>query len=190
MNTIAERTTVPSLIRHVVAHIHPETHTFLTHKVKDEWVEISYKEAIEKADAISAWFLDIGVMKGDRLSLILDNGPDYIYYDQALQQIGAVNASIYPTLTENEIEYILNNSGAKTIIAGNPFLFRKVIKIANNCPALMRIIPAFNDYEKYTENISLNAGVIGFSEVIAEGKSIIEKYRPTINSAREAILPS
>ena len=104
MNTIAERTTVPSLIRHVVTHIHPDTHTFLTHKVKDEWVEVSYKETIEKADAISAWFLDIGIMKGDRLSLIIENGPDYIYYDQALQQIGAVNASIYPTLTESEIE--------------------------------------------------------------------------------------
>ncbi|HEY4193891.1 MAG TPA: long-chain fatty acid--CoA ligase [Mucilaginibacter sp.] len=190
MNAIAERTTVPSLIRHVVAHIHPDTHTFLTHKVKDEWVDVSYKEVIEKADAISAWFLDIGIKKGDRLSLIIENGPDYIYYDQALQQIGAVNTSIYPTLTESEIEYILNDSGAKVILTGNPFLFRKVIKIANNCPALMRIIPAFDDYEKYTENAGLNAGVIGYKEVIKEGKAIIEKYRSAINSAREAILPS
>jgi long-chain acyl-CoA synthetase len=190
MNPIAERSTVPSLIRYVVANIHPDTHTFLTHKVNDEWIEISYKETIEKADAISAWFLDIGIMKGDRLSLIMENGPDYIYYDQALQQIGAVNASIYPTLSETEIEYILNDSGAKTIIAGNPFLFRKVIKVANNCPALMRIISAFDDYEKYTEKISLNAGVIGFKELVEEGRTIVEKYRSAINSAREAILPS
>src|ERR1700753_772463 len=165
MNAIAERTTVPSLIRHVVAHIHPDTHTFLTHKVKDEWVEVSYREAIEKADAISAWFLDIGVMKGDRLSLILDNGPDYIYYDQALQQIGAVNTSIYPTLTENEIEYILNDSGARTILVGNPFLLRKVVKIANNCKELIRIIPAFDDFEKHIGNTSLNAGVVGFRDL-------------------------
>src|SRR5882762_8202439 len=132
MNAKAERSTVPSLIRHIVAHIHPDTHTFLTHKVKDQWVEISYKETIEKADAISALFLNIGIMKGDRLSLIIDNGPDYIYYDQALQQIGAVNASIYPTLSEAEIEYILNDSGAKTILVGNPFLLRKITRIANN----------------------------------------------------------
>src|SRR5580704_18583197 len=153
MNSIPKRSTVPSLIRYIVANIHPDTHTFLTHKVKDEWVNISYNEVIEKADAISAWFLDIGVMKGDRLALIIENGPDYVYYDQALQQIGAVNTSIYPTLTETEIEYILNDSGAKTILTGNPFLFRKVIKVANNCPALVRIIPAFDDYEKYIEKI-------------------------------------
>jgi len=113
MNTVSERLTIPSLIRHVIAHIHPETYTFLSHKVKDEWVNISYKETIEKVDAASAWFLDIGIKKGDRLSLIIENGPDYVFYDQALQQIGAVNTSIYPTLSESEIEYILKDSGAK-----------------------------------------------------------------------------
>ncbi|MBS1520412.1 MAG: long-chain fatty acid--CoA ligase [Bacteroidetes bacterium] len=190
MNSVAERTTVPSLIRNIVANIHPDTHTFMTHKVKDEWVNISYRETIEKADAISAWFLDIGIMKGDRLALIIENGPDYVYYDQALQQIGAVNTSIYPTLTESEIEYILNDSGAKTILTGNPFLFRKVLKVANNCPDLLRIIPTFDDYQKHIGNINLNAGVIGFNEVINEGRQIVENYHHALNSAREAILPS
>lgn len=190
MNAVAERSTVPSLIRHVVANIHPDTHTFLVHKVKDEWAEISYKETIEKADAISAWLLDIGIKKGDRLSLLIDNGPDYIFYDQALQQIGAVNTSIYPTLSESEIEYILNDSEAKAILVGNPFLLRKLIKIANNCPALLRIIPAFDDFEKHIGKISLNAGIISFSALIAEGKNIVEQYRATINGTREAILPS
>ncbi|MGZ3766824.1 MAG: AMP-dependent synthetase/ligase [Mucilaginibacter sp.] len=190
MNSITERSTVPSLIRNVVANIHPDTHPFLIHKVKDEWVEISYKETIDNADAISAWFLTIGIMKGDRLALIIENGPDYVFYDQALQQIGAVNTSIYPTLSESEIEYILNDSGAKTILVGNHFLLRKVIKIANNCPKLIRIIPVFDDYEKHTEKVNLNAGVLSFRELIEEGKVVVEQYRSAIVGAREAILPS
>ena len=192
MNPQAERPTIPSLIRYLVEHINPDTHPFLSHKVGDAWVDITYGEALEKIDAISAWFLDIGIKKGDRLALIIENGPDYIYYDQALQQIGAVNTSIYPTLTETEIEYILNDSGARTIIVGNPFLFRKVIKIANNCPELTRIIPACEEWEKYTEKLKskLNAGVIGFKDVIAHGLTIVEQYRPAINAAREAVLPS
>ena len=190
MNIVAEQSTIPELIRNIVANIHPDTHTFLIHKVKDSWVEISYREALEKIDAISAWFLSIGIQKGDRLALIMDNGPDYIYYDQALQQIGAVNTSIYPTLSEAEMEYILNDSEARTIIAGNPFLFRKVLKIANDCPALMRIIPAFDDYEKFTEKLKLNAGVCSFKQVIDEGLTLINQYSAAINAAREAILPS
>ena len=182
--------TVPKFIRNVVANIHPETHTFLKHKVGNEWVDISYKQALDKIDAVSAWFLSIGIQKGDRLGLIIENGPDYVYYDQALQQIGAVNTSIYPTLSEAEIEYIINDSGLRTLIVGNPFLLRKVAKIANNCPELIRIIPAFDDYEKNLGKTKLNAGVIGFKDLIDEGFRMVNQYSSAIISAREAILPS
>lgn len=190
MTLANERTTVPSLIRYLVKNIHPDTHTFLSHKVGDAWVDITYREALAKIDAVSAWFIDIGIQKNDRLALIMENSPDYIYYDQALQQVGGVNTSIYPTLSETEIEYILNDSGARTIICGNPFLFRKVLKVANNCPALIRIIPAFEDFERYLEKQTLNAGVISFTEVIEAGAALVGKHQPAINSAREAILPS
>ena len=190
MSPEIENLTVPDLIRHTIKTYHPDTDTFMTHKVGDSWVDISYRETIDKAEAISAWFLEMGVKKGDRLALIIENGPDYIYYDQALQQIGAVNTSIYPTLSETEIEYILNDSGAKTILVGTPFLLRKVYKVANNCPELQRIILAFSELEKYKDRNKLNAGITCLRDVIEEGQKIVEQYRPAINSAREAILPS
>ena len=185
-----ERTTVPSLIRYCVENIHPLNYPFLSHKVGDEWVDITYGEALEKIDAISAWFLSIGIQKGDRLALIIENGPDYVYYDQALQQIGAVNTSIYPTLSEAEIEYILNDSQARTILVGTPFLLRKVYKIANNCPDLMRIVLAFDDLEKHKGRGSTNAGIVCLRDVIAEGTKIKGEYRQAIDAAREAILQS
>ena len=191
MNSVADKKTVPCLIRNVVANIHPDSHTFLIHKVNEEWVNISYREALDKIDAISAWFLEIGIKKGDRLALIIENGPDYIFYDQALQQIGAVNTSIYPTLSEAEIEYILNDSEAKTILVGTPFLLRKVYKIANNCPNLLRIVLAFDDLEKYADRGSaMNPGVTCLKNVIEEGSKMTEQYRHAINAAREAVLPS
>ncbi len=190
MSTVADQSTIPALIRNVISNIHPETHPFMSHKVGEVWIDIIYKEALEKIDAISAWFLEIGIKKGDRLALIIENGPDYIYYDQALQQIGAVNTSVYPTLSETEIEYILNDSGAKTLLVGNPFLLRKINKVANSCPALLRIIPAFDDYKKYIDSISLNAGVISLKEVVGEGASFKEKHGLAIKAAREAIMPS
>jgi len=190
MSASKDRSTIPGLIRNIVKNIHPETHTFMTHKVNDVWEEISYRQALDKIDAISAYLLETGIIKGDRLALIIENGPDYVYYDQALQQIGAINTSIYPTLTEVEIEYILNDSGARTILVGNPFLLRKVLKVANNCPALIRIIPAFDDFEKFTDKLTLNAGAISLKDVIGEGSKLVEQYQSGINIAREAILPS
>ncbi|HQT24425.1 MAG: AMP-binding protein [Sphingobacteriales bacterium 17-39-43] len=190
MNPITESTTIPDLLRNVVGYVHEENTTFLTHKVKDSWVEISYKQVLDTADAISAYFLEMGINKGDRLALIIENSVDWVYYDQGVQQIGAINVSVYPTLSESEIEYILNDSSAKTILAGNPFLFRKLIKIADNCPELQRIIPVFDDYEKYLPERGLNAGVISFSNLIEEGKNALERQGKKIEEARAAILPS
>src|ERR1700709_432269 len=120
MNPVTPQSTVPKLIRNTVANIHPETNTFLIHKVGESWVEISYREALDKIDAISAYFLDIGIKKGDRLALIIENGVDYVYYDQALQQIGAVNASVYPTLSETAAESSVDRSRGSTIIVATP----------------------------------------------------------------------
>src|SRR6476646_5069762 len=107
MELINQFTTIPQLLRNVVKHIHSENETFLIRKVKDEWEETSFKDTLAYADAISSYFLEIGIEKGDRLAFIIENCPEYVYYDQALQQIGAINTSIYPTLSETEIEYIL-----------------------------------------------------------------------------------
>ncbi len=63
MSKIPTLTTVPQLLRNVVADIHSPASTFLIRKVKDTWEEISFKTTLENADAISAYLLEIGIAK-------------------------------------------------------------------------------------------------------------------------------
>lgn len=189
MDSINEFTTIPQLLRNVVANVHPENNTFLLHKVNNSWEEISYKHVLDQADAISSYLLDMGVQKGDRLALIIENSVDYVYYDQGLQQIGGVNVSIYPTLTEQEIAYILKDSGARTILVGNAFLLRKILKIANECPKLQRIIPVFNDFEKYTANLTIKAKIVSFETLIQKGYSKVKGFREELNKRRDEVKP-
>lgn len=181
---------IPKLLRNVVSTIHSENDPFLMHKKGISWEEISYKQTLENADAVSSYLIDIGIQKGDRIGFILENSPEYIYYDQGLQQIGAVNVSIYPTLSENEIEYILIDAGVKTLLVGNPFLLKKILKIANNCPELIRIIPIFDDYEKHIQTTNINAGVISFDSVLEVGRKCYPTHKRAIDSALESIIPS
>ena len=190
MSLFKASTTVPLLLRNVVKSIHSEDATFLLRKVNDNWEQISYKTTLSNADAISAYLLEMGISKGDRLGFIVDNCVEYVYYDQALQQIGGVNTSIYPTLSESEIEYILNDSGAKTLLIGSPFLLKKIIKIANNCPELLRIIPVFDDFEKITNKVTLNAGIISLIDIIKEGKLMLPEFEKLIATKRDEVLPS
>lgn len=190
MNHISELSTVPQLLRNVVKNIHPAENTFLISKVEDSWQEISFKTTLENADAISAYFLEIGINKGDRIGFIIENCPEYVYYDQALQQIGAINTSIYPTLSEAEIEYILLDSGAKTILVGSSFLLKKILRIANHCPDLIRIIPTFNDFAKITAKTKINAGIISLDDIIIEGKKVLPKYTEEIDKRRSQVQAS
>lgn len=184
--------TIPQLIRYVVQHIHPPTHPFLLYRGAKQYEPISYAEALEKSDAISSWLLDMGIRKGDRLGLLIENSPEYVYFDQGLQQIGAVNVSVYPTLPERDTAYILNDSGVRTLLVGNPFLLRKVLKIAADCPALRYIIPAFPNfdpaaYEKGLTGAAENKVMLSLEEVISRGRDAYEQYQDEINARREAV---
>ena len=129
MVSFNEFSTVPSLLRNVVENIHKPEEIFLIHKKNSTWQEISFKDTLQKADSISAFFLEKGIAKGDRLGLMIENSPEYVFFDQGIQQIGAINVSIYPTLSEQEVAYIINDSGIKALLVGNPFLFKKVLRI-------------------------------------------------------------
>lgn len=189
MNLATEVNTIPKLLRNVVDNIHPPEAGFLLEKVGDTWQEITYKETLDNADAISAFLLEMGIQKGDRLGFIIENSPEYVFYDQAIQQIGGVNVSIYPTLSEVEIEYILNDSSAKTILVGSHFLFKKILKIADNCAALQLIIPAFEDYEKQLSSVTPKAEIISFKNLLEKGKAEVSRFLSKISEIRGSILP-
>ncbi|TKC10616.1 long-chain fatty acid--CoA ligase [Pedobacter polaris] len=188
MVSFNEFSTVPSLLRNVVENIHKPEETFLIHKKNTTWEEISFKDTLLRADAISAFFLAKGIAKGDRLGLMIENSPEYVYFDQGIQQIGAINTSIYPTLSEHEVEYIINDSGIKAILIGNPFLFKKILKISANCQELKYIIPAFAGYEKVTIPEANKAEIIPFTTLLE--KSVSAEEQKLINQRRREVLPA
>lgn len=183
-----EFSTIPSLLRNVVENIHKPEETFLIHKKNTEWEEISFGKTLEHADAVATFFLDKGIVKGDRMGLMIENSPEYVYYDQGIQQIGAINVSIYPTLSEHEVEYIINDSGIRAILVGNPFLYKKIVKIAANCRQLQYIIPVFPEYQKIVLPEDLRTEIIPFSEVLETPVS--DEQRTEITRLRMTLSPS
>lgn len=187
MVSFNEFSTVPTLLRNVVKNIHHPDETFLMHKHEAQWEEISFKETLAKADAVSAFFLIKGIKKGDRLGLIIENSPEYVFYDQGIQQIGAINVSIYPTLSEQEVTYIINDSGIKAILIGNPFLYKKTLKVAENCKELKYIIPAFTGFDKIATPERLDVEIIDYQDIL--NRAVSEAEMATINQIRDDVKP-
>jgi long-chain acyl-CoA synthetase len=187
MVSFNEFSTIPTLLRNVVENIHQPEETFLIHKKSSTWQETSFKETLAKADAIATFFLEKDISKGDRMGLMIENSPEYVFYDQGIQQIGAINVSIYPTLSEHEVAYIINDSGMKAILVGNPFLYKKVLKVAANCKELQYIIPTFTDFEKIAVAEDVKARIVGFNDVL--NTKVTEQAQKQIGLRRAEVLP-
>jgi long-chain acyl-CoA synthetase len=112
----------------------------LKHKVNKEWVGISYSQFRKETENIALGLASLGVKRGDRVAIISENRPEWVYADMAILGLGAIDVPLYPSLTADNVEFILNNSESTTIIVSNKFQLNKLLKIRNNCRFLKNII--------------------------------------------------
>jgi long-chain acyl-CoA synthetase len=91
---------------------HPLDVAFAT-KYDGKWETVSTQQYIDKANAISRGLLRLGVKPNDKIAVIsTNNRTEWNIMDIGILQIGAQNVPIYPTISEEDYEYVLNHSGA------------------------------------------------------------------------------
>ena len=85
----------------------------LVTKQDGKWVATSTSEYLAQANAVSRALLRMGVQKDDKIAVISHNNrTEWHILDIGIQQTGAQNVPVYPTISEEEYEYILNHCEA------------------------------------------------------------------------------
>lgn len=119
----------------------------LVSKQGDTWVKTSTQEYIANANAISRGLLRLGVEKNDKIALISSNNrTEWNIMDIGVLQTGAQTVPIYPTISEDDYEYILNHSEAKYCFVSDIEVLRKVNLIKHKVPTLKEVY-SFNKIE-------------------------------------------
>ena len=122
MATLNYLTTVPRLYQHLTEEYSKETNNFvLKHKVAGKYVGITYDQFKEETDAFAFGLASLGIKKDDKIAIISENRPEWVYSDMAILGLGAIDVPLYPSLTAESIEFILNNSESKGIIVSTKF---------------------------------------------------------------------
>ncbi len=104
------------------------------------WQYYSTEEIITLANQVSRGLLKLGVEKGDRIALIVyQNRPEWTIVDLGIQQIGAINVPVYPTISPGEYQYIFNDSQVKYCFVGKDDLYDKVAEAQQSLPNLKGI---------------------------------------------------
>ena len=76
----------------------------------------SYARLKELSERFAGALSDMGVRKCDRVMLYISNSIQWVISFLAIQKMGAVLVPVSPIYTSFEIEYMINDSGAETII--------------------------------------------------------------------------
>jgi len=100
---------------------------------------ISYRELDEQAGRVANAFAGLGIGKGDRVAIMLPNIPEFVYTFYGLQKLGAVAVPFNTLYKGREITHILNDSGAKAIVALTSFA-NLINEIKPDVPGLEHII--------------------------------------------------
>src|SRR5690606_36699820 len=85
----------------------------LVSKYNGKWEATSTQEYIDKANAISRGLMRMGVKPNDKIAIIsMTNRTEWNICDFGIMQTGAQDVPIYPTISEEDYEYVLNHSEA------------------------------------------------------------------------------
>ncbi len=140
----------------------------LVTKQGGEWIKTSTEEYISKANAISRALLKIGVQKNDKIAIIsTNNRTEWNVLDIGILQTGAQTIPIYPTISEEDYEYILNHSESIYCFVSDEEVLKKVNAIKKNVSSLKEVY-SFNSIEgckNWTELLELGKDESNQSDV-------------------------
>lgn len=154
----------------------------ITSKSGSEWVSISTHDFIRQMNLASRGLLALGVKPGDRVALITHaNRHEWDIMDHAIMQIGAVDVPIYPTMTPDDCEYILNHSEALFCFVSNEELHRKIKSIQAKCPSLREVYTFDTVYDaRHWTELFEGGSAISEGEVARLSKEVKEDELATI----------
>jgi long-chain acyl-CoA synthetase len=97
---------------------------------------ISSRELFEQVRDLSLGLSALGVAAGDRVAIVSESRPEWTIADLAVLTAGAITVPVYPTLPDTQVEYILNDSGARLVVVSNEVQLRKIRAVRDRLPRL------------------------------------------------------
>ncbi|MBM3401213.1 MAG: long-chain fatty acid--CoA ligase [Bacteroidetes bacterium] len=95
-------------------------------KQNDIWNKYSTDEFVDQVNSVSLGLIASGIEKDNKVAIMSANRPEWNICDFAIMQIGATQVPMYPTLSENDIKFILRDAEVKIVFVSELALYEKL----------------------------------------------------------------
>jgi long-chain acyl-CoA synthetase len=145
-------------------------------KREGKWISFSAADYVEISNLISLGFLSMGVGRGTKVATIMVNSPEWNFFDFGIMQTGAIQVPIYPTISEENFRFILNDAQVEYLVISNAEIYRRIKSLLPGIPSLKKVF-----------SVEPVRGVSHWSEITDAGR----RHQPAadLNRTRDSILP-
>jgi long-chain acyl-CoA synthetase len=135
----------------------------LNAKENKVWVNYSLNDFVNAANNVSAALLALGLNQKENVALMAANSPQWNFVDYGCQQVNMPTVPIFPTISNNDLAFILNHCEAKIIFISDRATYQRLAAIEEQLPKL-----------KYVYSFNPIDGVKSFAEFLELGKANYE----------------
>ena len=104
------------------------------------WQEISWNEYCLHVRQFCLGLGELGLRRGDHVSIFGENEPEWLYADLAAQSAGAVAVGVYPTNPPAEARYVIGHSDSAFVVCDDQEQLDKVLAVKDQLPLIKKIV--------------------------------------------------
>ncbi len=149
------------------------------------WRRVSWEDYARHVRWVGHALLALGVAPGDRVGVLGENRPEWLYSDLGIQAIGAVTVGIYATSSPEQVHYLLHHSEAANVIVEGEEQLDKVLEVR---PELLQLRQIVVMDPKGLRTFS-DPMVVMFGEFVARGRAHERAHPQAVDERLAAIRP-
>ena len=165
-----EQRTCPEILDNCVRRFgHKTFQMWRKHPDSTEIETATYAEVGRIVKEMAAGLMELGLAKGDRAAVMSHTSHQWMRADYSILSSAGITVCIYPTLSENEMSFILNDSGSRFIFVQDEDILNKALSVKNDVTSLEKIIIMQDDYA------GNDPSVISLSDLRAKGVVLLTR---------------
>lgn len=139
----------------------------LAGKKSGKWIKYSIDAYRENVDLACKGLISLGVVKNDKIATLSNNRPEWNFVDLAIMQTGAIHVPIYPTISDQELKFILSEAEIKIIFISSTVLYNKVEKVLQEISSDAKIF-TFDTVQDAAHYNDLKEAAVGINDELLE----------------------